>query len=262
MTAPPLIEADVLERVLSSSLAKGGDMAEVFAEDRQTSSAVLDDQRIEELASGRERGAGIRVVVGETTGFAHTADLSEAGLLAAAEAAAAVARGGGGGTKIATLAPRRAAEPQGDAQLPSDVAKATKLELLTRADDAARSAGAAITQVQVGYGDSRRRVLIATTEGVHAEDDQVRTRFNVSCVATGDTGMQTGYETVARTEGFEVFGRVVVEELATTAAGRAFSKLAARARAIRRAARSSSPAAAAGSSSTRPAATGSRPTTS
>ena len=41
-------------------------------------------QAIEELSSGRSRGAGIRVVVGETTGFAHTADLSEAGLLAAA----------------------------------------------------------------------------------------------------------------------------------------------------------------------------------
>ena len=105
VTAPSLIDSDVLERVLSASLAKGGDMAEVFAEDRQTSSAILDDRRIEELSSGRERGAGIRVVVGETTGFAHTADLSETGLLAAAEAAAAVARRGGGGTKTVASRP-------------------------------------------------------------------------------------------------------------------------------------------------------------
>ncbi len=39
--------------------------------------------------------------------------------------------------------------------------------------------------------------------------------------------MQTGYETVARTEGFEVFDRIAVEELAKAAAGRALSKLAA-----------------------------------
>ncbi|HEY1733457.1 MAG TPA: DNA gyrase modulator, partial [Acidimicrobiales bacterium] len=77
----PLIEPPVLERVLGAALARGGEMAEVFVEDRQTSGAVLDDGRVEELSSGRERGAGIRVVVGETTGFAHTADLSEAGLL-------------------------------------------------------------------------------------------------------------------------------------------------------------------------------------
>ncbi|MGH9007604.1 MAG: TldD/PmbA family protein [Acidimicrobiales bacterium] len=227
MAATPLIEADVLDRVLSASLARGGEMAEVFAEDRQTSSAILDDRRIEELSSGRERGAGIRVVVGETTGVAHTADLSEHGLLAAAEAAAAVARQGGGGTKTVALPPRWSA-PEQERTLPADVAKASKLELLSRADDAARSAGHAITQVQVAYGDSRRLVLIATTDGTHAEDDQVRTRFNVSCVATGDTGMQTGYESVARTEGFEVFGRVEVEDLATVAANRALAKLSAR----------------------------------
>ena len=29
----------------------------------------------------------------------------------------------------------------------------------------------------------------------------------MSCVATGDTGMQTGYESVARTEGYEIFDR-------------------------------------------------------
>ena len=87
-----MIESPVLERVLSRALKEGGDFAEVFAEDRSTSSAQLDDGRVEELSSGRERGAGIRVVSGETTGFAHTADLTEEGLLRAAEAASAVAR--------------------------------------------------------------------------------------------------------------------------------------------------------------------------
>ena len=108
------------------------------------------------------------------------------------------------------------------------MAKAQKLELLARADDAARSAGSAITQVQAGYGDSRRRFVVANSEGLLAEDDQVRTRFSVVCVATGDTGMQTGHETVARTEGFEVFDRVDVADIARTAARRALSKLSAR----------------------------------
>jgi TldD protein len=69
---------------------------------------------------------------------------------------------------------------------------------------------------------------VATSEGRLAEDDQIRTRFNVSCVATGDTGMQTGFESVARTEGFELFDRFDVEDVARTAATRALSKLAAR----------------------------------
>jgi TldD protein len=63
---------------------------------------------------------------------------------------------------------------------------------------------------------------------VLAEDDQVRTRFSVSCVAAGDTGLQTGYQTAALTVGFELFDRVEVEELARRAARRALTKLSAR----------------------------------
>jgi TldD protein len=222
-----LIDHDVLERVLSSALAGGGDMAEVFAEDAVSSGALLDDRKIEELSSGRSRGAGIRVVEGETTGFAHTADLSEPGLLAAARAAAAVAREGGRGVRTVALGPL-SAHDRGERTLPEGVDKARKLELLTKADEAARASGNAITQVQVGCGDSRRRVLIANSDGLLAEDDQIRTRFNVSCVANGDTGMQTGYESLARTEGFEIFERYAVEDIAQRAAARALVKLSAR----------------------------------
>src|SRR2546427_7244881 len=94
-----MMEPSVLQRARGTALRGGGEFAEFFAEDKRSSSARLDDGRIEELTSGLDRGAGIRVVRGETTGFAHTADLSEEGLRTAAEAAAAAARGGGGGVR-------------------------------------------------------------------------------------------------------------------------------------------------------------------
>ncbi len=50
----------------------------------------------------------------------------------------------------------------------------------------------------------------------------------MSCVAVGDTGMQTGFESAARTVGFELFDDVSVEELAELAARRALAKLSAR----------------------------------
>ncbi|HEX3796236.1 MAG TPA: TldD/PmbA family protein [Acidimicrobiales bacterium] len=227
MTDTALIEADVLQRVLAAALDRGGDLSEVFAEDSTTSSALFDDRRVEELSSGRSRGAGIRVIDGDTTGFAHTADLSEAGLMAAAEAAASVARQGGGRTRTVALGPMNGRD-RGTKTLPGSIAKSAKLELLVRADEAARSAGGAISQVQVGCGDTRRRVLIANSDGLLAGDDQIRTRFSVMCVANGDTGLQTGFETLARTEGFEVFDRYNVEDIARTAAVRALTKLSAR----------------------------------
>jgi TldD protein len=222
----PLVERDILQRTLDEALSRGGAFAEVFVEDRTTSSALLDQRRVEQLSSGRDRGAGIRVVAGETTGFAHTADLSESGLRAAAQAAAAVAREGGGVREV-TLGEMRRHESRADVE-PGDVEKARKIELLRQADDVARSEGSSITQVQVGLGDSTRRFVVANSEGVYASDHQVRTRFNVSCIATGDTGMQTGYRPIAATRGFELLQPDAIEEAARGAARQAITKLAAR----------------------------------
>jgi TldD protein len=223
-----VIEEAVLERVLGAALRTGGEFAEVFAEDRRSSMARLDDGRVEELTSGRERGAGIRVVVGETTGFAHTADLSETGLRAAAEAAAAAARGGTGGVREVALTRVTAAAPNAVTVLPESIPKSAKVELLRRADDSARGVGAGIRQVSAVYADNRRRILVANSDGVLASDDQVKTRFAVSCVAAGDTGMQTGRESIGATVGWELFDRYDIEELGRLAAERAIRKLAAR----------------------------------
>ncbi len=222
-----VIDTPVLERVLGQALRGGGEFAEIFAEDRTSASAVLDDGRVEELSSGRERGAGVRVISGETTGYAHTADLSEVGLLRAAEAAAAVARSGGD-ERTVPADPRLSPRGGTDDRMAVSLSKADTLELLRRADEAARSTGGAVSQVQAGCGASRRQVLVANSDGLLAADDQYRTRFSVSCVAVGDSGLQTGFETAARTVGADLFDDVSVDDLARTAAERALSKLSAR----------------------------------
>src|SRR5437588_4451834 len=223
-----MIEESVLQRVLGSALRSGGEFAEVFAEDKRSSSARLDDGRVEELTSGLDRGAGIRVVRGETTGFAHTSDLSENGLTSAADAAAAAARGGGGGVREVEVTGRPVERPHDVQILPQDVPKAAKVELLQRAEAAARREGDSIRQVSALTADSRRQILIANSDGVLVEDDQVRTRFIVQCVAVGDTGMQTGYEGPGGTIGFELYDEIDVEDVARTAAGRSLEMLKAR----------------------------------
>jgi len=225
----PVIEDSVVSRVLTAALRTGGDFAELFVEDRRASSARLDDGKVEELTSGRDRGAGIRVVRGETTGFAHTSDLTDAGLNAAAEAAAAAARGGGEGVREVALTSRRPERPSRAEVLPEDIPKSVKVELLKRAEDAARSEDGHIRQVAVTYGDGRRRFLVANSDGLVASEDQVRTRTSVSVVARNSDGvMQTGYETAGGTVGFEIYDKVQIEDVARMAARRAADLLKAR----------------------------------
>ena len=224
-----MIAPDLIERTLAAALSRGGDFAEVFAEDRASVSARLDDGRVEELVSGRSRGAGVRVVRGETTGFAHTADLSERGLRAAAEAAAAASTEAGEAVRVASLPVEAAGSHRpGATVLPETIAKDAKVALLQRADAAARERNGAIRQVSAAYADGRRRILVANSDGVLAEDDQVRTRFMVTCVAEGDTGLHTGTEAPGRTVGFELFDDIEPEAVARIAADRALTLLRAR----------------------------------
>ena len=223
-----MIEEPTLERVLQRALRTGGEFAEVFAEDKTSSNGLLDDGRVEQLSSARDRGAGIRVVIGETTGFAHTADLSEAGLLQAAEAASAAAREGGGGVREIALTRQDVASPNQVRVLPDDVPKADRVALLRRADEAARAHGREISQVTASVGGARRRILVANSDGLLTADDQVRTFFSVSAVASGDTGMQTGRKSEGRTIGWEMFDRIDVEAFAAEAAEMAITKLRAR----------------------------------
>ena len=222
-----MIDTTTIENVLTEAMGSGADFAELFAEDRHSSSAVLDDGRVEELTTGRDRGVGIRVVVGTSTGFAHTSDLSERGLVATARIAADAARAAGssGDTVRLASATRHGSSMRVD---PTTVDKARKVELLVAADRAARESSSSISQVSARYSEGRRQILVANTDGIHATDDQARTVFSVSCVATGDTGMQTGRETVGHTVGYELFDHHDPAVLAREAAARATTKLAAR----------------------------------
>src|SRR5262249_6619015 len=70
-----------------------------------------------------------------------------------------------------------------------------------------------------------RRIQVANSDGLLASDDRVRTRMGVQCVATGDTGMQTGHEAPGRTMGFELFDEVDPEAVGRKAARQALTLL-------------------------------------
>jgi TldD protein len=89
-----LLDQGVAERVLARALANGGRFAEVFAEHRRGQSLAIDEQRIESVQSGAEEGAGVRVVEGSTSYFAHVDGHDPADLDRAADEAAAALKGG------------------------------------------------------------------------------------------------------------------------------------------------------------------------
>lgn len=225
-----LLEPEIVDDVLRAGRAAGADFVEVFVEDVERRSVNLDDERIENLASSRDRGAGIRAVLGDRIGFAHTSDLSPASLLEAVRTAAAAAVGGGSGRPgdPAPGEPFSDLSPQPVVTPPSEVAAGPKVALLRAVDEAARAVDPAITQVSAVYAETRRRIQIANSDGVRSDDDQTRTLLSMTVVASGDSGQQTGRETIGNSIGFELFERHDVASLAHRAARQALTKLNAR----------------------------------
>ena len=157
-----LLDQDVAARVLARALANGGRFAEVFAERRQGQSLAIDEQRIESVQSGAEEGAGVRVVEGNTTYFAHVDGLDPADLERAADEAAAALKGD-------RREPQPLQAPGDDAA--ADRAPARRGRRRAEGGDAARARragpgkGAEIAQFTASYAEARRQVTVANSDG-------------------------------------------------------------------------------------------------
>ncbi len=197
-----LVDPSVAERVLARALASGGEFAEVFAERRRGLSMSIDESRIESVQSGAEEGAGVRVVNAGTTYFAHVDGLDPDDLERAAGEAASALRG-------ERTAPRPLEADSRPAPLPierrpEDVPAERKAALLRELDERGRAVGGEIAQLSAGYGEARREVAVANSEGLFSGDDRTRVRLVAQAVARRGDAVQTGAETLGAHRGFEL----------------------------------------------------------
>lgn len=223
-----LVDKSVLKEVLDLATARGGEFADIFIEEKRSTGIGCEAGKIERVHSGVDIGAGIRVISGESTAYAHTNDLSRAGLL---EVARIVSHAATGEKKEISL-DFKEIKPLVDFQFkdkPGDVSTGRKVELVETADKVARAVdGEKIKQVMVGYGDVVQNVTIANTEGDYVEDERIRTRLMVNAVAASGPLIQTGYEAVGSFCGFELFETYSPDSVAEAAARRAVAMLGAK----------------------------------
>jgi TldD protein len=214
--ARPLIDAELAGRITERALANGGDFAEVFCEERAGFGLAVDESRVERVQRGAERGAGVRVIHGDTTYFAHVDGLGEGDLERAADAVAAAARGER--TEPQALESAEVAAPQEIAIPPGDVPAERKADLLRTCDEIARSAGDEIAQVMASYAEGRRVVTVANSNGRFAADQRTRVRLGVQAVAAREGRVETGFETLGAHRGFELVENGAAERTAEHAA--------------------------------------------
>src|SRR5437764_1194463 len=176
-----------LEGYLGEALSQGGDYADLYFEYLLTSSMSIDESMVKSAAQGVSVGAGVRVIAGERTGYAYSDDLSPEKIRKAAHVAAYIASGPAKVDKFdLNEGVRHNLYPVLTA--PTETAFAERVELVKRADRAARAYDPRIFQVQAVYADNLRYVLVVTSEGVLTMDRQPLARLSVSALARENGG--------------------------------------------------------------------------
>jgi len=196
------VDDAVLARVLAAAMERGADYADLYFQHRQVGSISMEDGIVHHASSAVDRGVGIRVLVGDQTGYAFSEDLELDSMLDAARTAASIARGGGGVPPQA-FGPR--AHPDlytiGEAWERVDVVR--KLPLLQRVDATARGLDPAVRKVSVDWVDSDERVLLVTSEGSALGDRRPMSRLSCSVTAEKDGRLQSGTSNIAGRRGLD-----------------------------------------------------------
>jgi len=210
--------------ILKETLSGGGDYADLFIESSALTAVQLEADRIERAQMGIDSGAGLRLVSGERTIYACTNEITRSSLMELARTlSSAVKSGGGAGVEELKII---RGKPPGEIKTdPAGVSLEEKVDMAVKANHAARGTDKRVRQVRVNFGDSRREIRIATSDGKLVEETRTQTVFLVQVVAADGEVVQTGYEPVGGTRGMEIFEEHPPEHIAEIAARRAILML-------------------------------------
>ncbi|MFD0980249.1 metalloprotease TldD [Tropicimonas aquimaris] len=168
----------------------GADDGEIFLERRRSEALVFDDGRLKTASYDASEGFGLRAVRGETAGYAHSTEISEAALQRAA-GTARLAVGAGGGTLAEGPAATnqrlyRDDNPISDAEFP------LKIQTLREIDAFARALDPRVVQVSATLAASLQEVTILRPDGTIVADSRPMSRLNVSVIVEQDGRREQG----------------------------------------------------------------------
>ena len=214
------VDEAMLQRVLAELTGNGADLADLYFQYRRSNSISMEDSIVNEASSSVDEGVGLRVVVGDQTGYAFTEDLSLEAMLAAARTARAIAR------EASTVIPPQAFDYP---SLPNhyaltvpwaDVGISRKLPLLESVEAQARAADPAVKKVRIWWNDTEERVLVADHRGHIHTDSRPMTRLWCSITAEKDGQTVSNGSNLAGRQGVDWYTEEALTRVAAEAVDR------------------------------------------
>ena len=184
------IDETVAADLVGIAMSRGGDHAELYFEHREGSNIAFEQQHVKTASRTTTQGVGVRVLQGDAIGYAYSEDLGRDSMRRAADTAARIASRGDKAEPVDVMHYESASYYTPEAGTIS-VPAAEKVDLIRRADDAARAFDSSIARVDVNFIDELKHVMIVTSDGRMAGDVQPLVRFNVSCLSEREGNRQS-----------------------------------------------------------------------
>ena len=225
-----------VEKILKETLKEGGEFADFFFERTHSIVVVCEEDRIEKVISGLDVGVGLRLLFGGRTIHGFTNQMSEQGLFDLARRVSLAVKEDEEARVINLMGrhppglshPPISTPPFPIKKHPQGVPISEKVSVVQRGNDAARKLDGHVRLVRVLYRDFRQNLFVANSAGASVEGERVGTVFSVQVVSADGEIIQTGYEPVGGTMGFELFDFHPPEEVAEVATKRSVLMLSAR----------------------------------
>jgi TldD protein len=219
-----VLNEETVNRILEEALTRGGEFADVFAEQRFKTAIVLDNGSVESVTYGFPRGAGVRVVRRNQTGFAFSDQIVYSALLDAASVASTVVQNQSRTAPVDVT--RRTVKPPFPLANPFPVGEESlKFDFVRRMDLAARAVDPRIVSVRVEYVDEVRDLLIGTSEGDYLVDRQYLVSIGCTPIAQAGSERRSGFDSLGGRVDADYFSRNPPEEAARRAARQALALL-------------------------------------
>jgi TldD protein len=188
--------------ILGDALA-GADDGELFVERTESEAFVFDDGRLKSASYDSAEGFGLRVVAGETAGYAHSTEISEAAIGRAAKSAALAKRGYSG---VSAEGPRATnAKLYGEDDPLAHPSFSSKVSLLQEIDAFARQRDPRVAQVLASMAGERRIIEIVRADGRLIRDVRPLVRVNVQITVEKDGRRESGMSGAGGRASFEAW---------------------------------------------------------
>ena len=203
-----MIDNTLAIKILDMLNSGGASFSEIYIQKRISNSVRLEDSKIENSNSGFDFGCGLRVWKGESTFYGYVDSIEEDRLLEAANVLSAAGKSSGTGKILDlndSLMPAKSSYNTKIIKYPGKMTADSKKDILLNTNRICREYNKKIIQATAAISDLEEEIYTANSYGDRSSQKIVKVFLSVNAIAKKGSEIRTGYKSLAKTAGYEIF---------------------------------------------------------